>query len=88
MHAVLVSVAIEDEQKAVEQLQNVVVPMVKGLPGAVHGYWLQPGGGQGYSTVVFETEEQAKAAAEGVRVRAPEGVTVQQVSMAPVVAHF
>jgi hypothetical protein len=88
MHAVVVAVSIESghEDEALENLQSRVVPGVRQLPGVVAGYWLDPGGGQGYSTVVFETEGQAKAASETVRDRVPEFVTVNQVQVYPVVA--
>jgi hypothetical protein len=88
MHAVVVAVSVESghEDEAKETLQNRVVPAVRELPGVVAGYWLQPAPGQGYSTVVFDTEANAKAAAETVRDQAPEFVTVNQVQVYPVVA--
>jgi dihydrodipicolinate synthase/N-acetylneuraminate lyase len=88
MYAVLVAVSIENEEEAREQLLNQVVPGVKQIPGVVSGVWLSPQNGQGYSTVVFETEEQAKAASETVRDRVPPGVTVNHVSVQEVTAHF
>ncbi|HYY44084.1 MAG TPA: hypothetical protein VE975_02725 [Actinomycetota bacterium] len=88
MYAVLVAVTFEDDAQARERLHSQVVPGVKQLPGVVSGVWLRPQPGQGYSTVVFETEDQARAAAERVRERVPEGISVQQVSVAEVTAHF
>ncbi len=74
MHAVLVSVKLDpaDFDKAREHLQNTVMSSVQQQPGAVAGYWLEPIEGRGYSTVLFESEEQARSAAEGVRERAPD----------------
>ena len=90
MHAVLVSVSIDDgrEDEARSNLENNVVPRARELPGAIAGYWLQPQKGQGYTTMVFDTEEHAKAAAEGVRSRIPEYVRVNLVQVQEVIAHF
>lgn len=90
MHAVLVAVNIESghEDEASSRLEKNVVPMVRELPGAVAGYWLEPQGGQGYSTILFDSEEHAKAAAEGVRGQVPEYITVNLVQVQEVIAHF
>jgi uncharacterized protein YhfF len=90
MYAVLVAVAIESgkEDEALEHLRSQVVPGVKQAPGAIHGYWLAPSGGQGYSTVVFESEEQAKAAAEMVPQRVPEFVTINHIQVQEIIANF
>jgi hypothetical protein len=90
MYAVLVAVAIDPDHKdeAEKQLQDQVVPGVKQLPGAVSGVWLAPKDGQGYSTIVFESEDQAKAAAETVGARAPQYVTIQHVEVREVSANF
>lgn len=87
MHAVLVSVSISDEAAARQALDNQVVPAVAQLPGFVAGYWLEPKDGKAWSTVIFESEEAAQQAAEGVRSRAPESVTVDHVETRAVVAH-
>ncbi len=88
MHAVVVSVSIASghENEAATALQNQIVPGVRQLPGVVAGYWLQPAPGQGYSTVVFDSEDHAQAAAEVVRERVPPFVTVNVVQVYPVVA--
>jgi hypothetical protein len=90
VHAVLVNVNIESgrEDEARSNLDKNVVPMTRKLPGAIAGYWLEPQSGQGYSTILFDTEEHAKAAAEGVRGRVPEYVTVNHVQVQEVLAHF
>jgi hypothetical protein len=60
--------------------------------GAKGGYWLAPQSGRGVATVVFETEEEARAAAAMFRVGeppmpdAPEGVTVKTVEVREVLA--
>jgi hypothetical protein len=64
MHAVFVTVRIEgDLDEAVKSLQEQVVPMVRSQPGFVAGYWFEARDGKGYSVVLFQTEEQARAAA-------------------------
>lgn len=90
MYAVLVSVSIESgrEAEAAERLQQNVVPVVQQAPGAVHGYWLEPTGGHGYATILFETEDQAKAAAGNVGQRVPDFVTLDFVQVQKVVANF
>jgi uncharacterized protein YhfF len=88
MHAVVASVTIDQDHldEAQEALNSQVVPGVRQLPGVVAGYWLQPAPGQGYSTVVFDSEDNAKAAAETVKDRVPPFVTVNLVQVYPVVA--
>jgi hypothetical protein len=86
MHAVLVAVKINDEERALTQLREQVVPGVTSAPGFVNGVWLAPQNGRGYSTVVFESEEAAQAAAE--RIESPsDAVEIQHVEVVPVVAH-
>jgi hypothetical protein len=60
--------------------------------GATGGYWLAPQSGRGVAIVVFETEEEARAAAAMFHVGeppmpgAPEGVTVKTVEVREVLA--
>jgi hypothetical protein len=64
MHAVFLTVRIEgDLDEAVKGLQEQVVPMVRSQPGFVAGYWFEAREGKGHSVVLFQTEEQARAAA-------------------------
>jgi hypothetical protein len=85
MHAVLVSVKIADGEKARQELEEEVVPRVSQSPGFVAGYWFAPQGDQGWSTVIFDSEENARAAAE--RIQPPEHVTLQNVDVREVIAH-
>ena len=66
MYAVAVSVKIESgkEDEAQEALESRVIPAIKESPGLQGGYFMQPQPGVGYSLLVFDTEENAKAAAE------------------------
>jgi hypothetical protein len=87
MHAVLVSVKINDYDKALKGLHEEVVPRVSQAPGFVAGYWFEPAGDQGWSVVLFESEEAARAAADRIPSQPPENVTIQNVDVRGVVAH-
>ena len=65
MHAVLVSVSIDEgaEEQARKFLVEAIVPGVKQSPGFVAGYWMAPAGNKGWSVVLFDTEEHARAVA-------------------------
>jgi hypothetical protein len=85
MHAVVVRVSVHDREAATAALREQVVPGVSQAPGFVAGYWTGTGS-DGLSLVVFDSEEQAQAAAERVRSMAPEQVTVEDVEVREVVA--
>jgi hypothetical protein len=59
MHAVVADVEINDAEAARSGLEEQVLPMVKGAPGFVAGYWIALDDTHGTSVVVFETKEQA-----------------------------
>jgi hypothetical protein len=64
MHAVLLTVRTEgDLDEATKSLQEQVVPVVRAQPGFVAGYWFEARDGKNHSVVLFQTEEQARAAA-------------------------
>ena len=87
MHAVVVRVTVNDAETAQTGLQEQVVPRVQQLPGFVAGYWTRSEG-QGLSMVVFESEEQARQAADQVKGNMPPGdaVTLDNVEVRGVVA--
>ena len=87
MHAVVVTVQIENYDEARKMLTEQVVPMVSGQPGFVTGVWLAPEDGKGNSVAVFESEDQARAMADMVRQVAPSTVTVESVNVREVAAH-
>ena len=64
MYALAVNVTIESgkEDEAQEALRSNIIPRVKQSPGLVAGYFMQPGGGYGYSLLIFDSEENANAA--------------------------
>ncbi len=78
MHALIVNVDFTDTAAAVEGLDQLV-PALKATPGFVAGYWIRLDGAHGTSTAVFDTEDQARAAAppvggemDGVRITSVE----------------
>jgi len=89
MHAVVVKVTInEDAEEARTRLREKVVPTVSQAPGFVAGYWTRSeSGDNGLSMVTFESEDQAKQAAERVPQMLPETVTIESIEVREVVAH-
>lgn len=85
MHAVVVEVAIKDEDKARAALSQQIVPGVRQLPGVQSGFWLEPKAGQGLSFVLFDSEQHAKDAAATVRERVPDFVDVRSVDVREVI---
>lgn len=86
MHAVIVHANIHDREAATRALNDRVVPQASQAPGFVAGYWCNVGGGKGVSVVVFEQEDQARAAAE--RIQPPgDFADFDSVDVAEVVAH-
>lgn len=82
MHAVLVEVDTSgqpDREEGLRFLREQIVPQVSQSQGFQAGYWLRPlDDGKGTSLVLFDSEENAKAASESLSVGssvAP-GVTV------------
>ncbi len=88
MHAVVVKVTVGDPETAASRLREEVVPRIAQLPGFVAGYWTRPPGAHdGLSMIVFESEGQARTAADRVRDTAPPDVTVDSVEVREVVAN-
>jgi hypothetical protein len=88
MHAVIVNVTIGDGERATGHLRSEIVPRVKQAPGFVAGYWVRiEGGDKGRSTIVFESEEAARAVAGRITQDAPpaEVVTIDSVDVGEVV---
>jgi hypothetical protein len=86
MHAVIVTVSVNDAEAATENLRNQIVPMVKQAPGFVAGYWVRvKDGSQGRGTMVFESEDAARAVAEQVTQNPGEAVTLDSVDVGEVV---
>ena len=64
MHAALVSLTVDPEHApaAAATLTDDILPRIRSSPGFVAGYWLEPADGEGFSIVLFESEEQARDA--------------------------
>jgi hypothetical protein len=63
MHAHVVHVDIHDVDEAAKGVADTVIPNLKKAPGFVGAYFVALDDAHGLSVAVFETEEQAKAAA-------------------------
>lgn len=91
MYAVVVRVAIESgtADAAAAVLNEQIVPRVAALPGFSTAHWTQGASRtDGLSMAVFDTEENAEAAAGMARdMPAPPGVTIESVEVRAVVAH-
>jgi hypothetical protein len=86
MHAVIVSVTINDGEEATKDLRNEIVPRVKQAPGFVAGYWVRiEEGDQGRGTIVFESEDNARAAADQIQQAPGQAVTLDSVDVGEVV---
>lgn len=88
MHAALVTLTIEPDQApaAASALVNEILPAVRSAPGFVAAYWLEPADAQGFSIVLFESEEQARHAAPPIGNWAAPGVTIRDVEVRRVAA--
>ena len=92
MHALVVRVTIHNLDRTREVLNSQVVPGVSGAPGFKTGYWTWStgGGGQnGLSMIIFDSEENARAAGDRISAIAaerPDDVTLDGVEVREVVA--
>jgi len=88
VHAALVTLKIDLDQApaAANALVNDILPRVRSAPGFVAGYWLEPADGQGFSMILFETEEQARETAPPVSNWTAPGVTISGVDIRRVAA--
>jgi len=84
---VYVRVHINDQQQAVDALQNFVLPQVRQMPGLVNGYWLHGDETTGVALVVFQNREQADAMVKMVEGGPGLAVTVETASVHEITAH-
>lgn len=84
MHALVVHANINDLTEAKRGLDEEVLPMMKAAPGFFGAYFVALDDTHGVSVQVFETEEQARAAAppDGADAR---GVTVSSIQLGEVI---
>jgi hypothetical protein len=83
-----VKLTVDPEQApaAAAALTNDILPRVRSAPGFVAGYWLEPADGQGFSMVLFDTEEQARETAPPVSSWAAPGIVITGVEFRRVAA--
>ena len=89
MHAVVVSVTVNDPGPAEELLRSQVVPRVSSAPGFVAAYWTRSTSAddnRGLSMLVFDSEDAARAAAGQIQSPSPDAVTVDDVEVREVIA--
>jgi hypothetical protein len=92
MHALVVRVTIHNVDRTREVLNSQVVPQVSGAPGFKTGYWTWStggGGSNGLSMIIFDSEENARAAGDrvgAIAADAPDDVTLDSVEVREVVA--
>jgi hypothetical protein len=88
VHAALVKLTVDPEQApaAAAALTNDILPRVRSAPGFVAGYWLEPADGQGFSMVLFDTEEQARETAPPVSSWDAPGIVITGVEFRRVAA--
>ena len=84
MHAVVVSVTINDGDAATDHLRNQVVPGVKQAPGLVHAYWVRMDD-KGRSMGIFESEDAARSVADRIPEMLTDAVTLESVDVGEVI---
>lgn len=89
MHAVLVNVTIIDVDRAVQTLNERIVPAASQAPGFVAGYWTRSDDNRGVSMIVLDSEDAANGVAEMIRSQAPDNdaVNLDNVEVREVVAN-
>jgi hypothetical protein len=88
MHAVIVSVTINNPDEALDNLKSDIVPRVKQAPGFVAGYWYGDGQQKGNATIIFDDEDKANGFVEMLRSQeGPGHATIDSVETHPVVAN-
>jgi hypothetical protein len=90
MHALVVRVTIHNADRTRDVLNSQVVPQVSSAPGFKTGYWTWATGGEnGLSMIIFDSEENARAAGDrisAIATDAPDDVTLDGVEVREVVA--
>lgn len=84
MHAVVVSVTVNDREAAEDHLRREVVPGVKQVPGLVAAYWVRIDG-KGRSMGIFESEDAARSVADRLPEMVTDAVTLESVDVGEVI---
>jgi hypothetical protein len=61
MHAVVVNVTINDDERALSELRENIVPNVSQIPGFVTGYWTRKDNGGRWSSSNRKTSRVRRA---------------------------
>jgi hypothetical protein len=89
MHAVVVSVTIDDFEHSGRDLRERLVPRIKQWPGFAAGYWVAFDGRKtGRSVIAFDSEDAARQAVSTIEEGAATdpGVTFESIEIGEVVA--
>ena len=88
MHAIVVRVAINDNEAATRFLHERIVPGISQAPGFVTGHWMQwDDGSKGAAMMIFESEDAANQAKEMIQPPPDNSVTLERVEVGEVVAN-
>ena len=87
MHAIVVSVTIEDVERATKFLNDEIVPRVSQAPGFHAGWWVTIDNTSGRGTIIFESEEAARSVASMIDQQPGEFVTIDSIEVGEVAAH-
>jgi hypothetical protein len=86
MHAVVVTVTINDAAAAQSELRDKLVPWASNSPGFVSGYWTIKGD-SGLTMLIFDSEDAANRMSEQARSAVPDAMTLENVEVREVAAH-
>ena len=86
MHAVVISVTINDRSAAQAELSELV-PQVSAAPGFVAGYWIALSQDKGTAITVFDSEASAQALVAQTESAPAGAVTTESVEVGEVIAH-
>jgi hypothetical protein len=86
MHAVVVTITINDRAAAERELREQLVPWASQTPGFVTGYWTIKDD-NGLTMLTYETEDAANRMSAQVRSAVPGAVTLEKVDVREVAAH-
>ena len=80
MHAAVVKFRIEDPRSARGELENRVLPVISRAPGFIAAYWTRKES-NGFGMTIWESEEDAEAAAEEIRAVSLQGSSLDDVEV-------
>jgi hypothetical protein len=87
MHAVVVTLTIDEPEADLRALRDRVVPELSRAPGFVSGYWTRKGN-TGLSMIVFDSEDAANSASDRLSSVVPGAVAaLENIEVREVVAH-